>query len=140
MPPKAPSSGSRCNVDQPLPFSILLVDDDEYACEILRSMLAKKYPHASIHSAENGNIGLECVRRYQPDIVISDINMPEMDGVRMLVSISEIRPDTRVIVVTAHSDSQNLERITSTGINIEFVFKPIDFAALFNAINRCIPH
>jgi CheY-like chemotaxis protein len=120
------------------PISILLVEDDECACEIISSMLAMGFPHAQIHIAGDGKTGLECFRRHLPDIVITDINMPEMDGVSMLGNMPSIKPDARVIVVTAHSDKLNLERITSAGVAVELVPKPIDFESLFASIKRCI--
>jgi YesN/AraC family two-component response regulator len=125
-------------MDPHQPISILLVEDDETACEIIISMLAMRFPHARIHSAGDGNAGLECFRRHLPDIVITDINMPDMDGVRLIGNFPGIKPDARVIVVTAHSDRLNLERITSTGVDVELVLKPIDFETLFSSINRSI--
>ena len=134
----APSSGSRCNVDSQLSHSILLVDDDENSCELLRSMLVMKFPHAKFYCAGDGKAGLEACRRYLPDIVITDINMPGMDGVQMLANLSVIKPDVCVIVVTAHSDRQNIDRIISTGLPVELVSKPVDFKILFASIKRCI--
>jgi YesN/AraC family two-component response regulator len=125
-------------VDLQKQISILLVEDDECACEILHSMLSMRYPHATIHSAGGGKDGLDFICRCQPDIVITDINMPEMNGIEMLGNLVAIKPDTHVIVVTAHSDLQNLEKITSTGIGVELVPKPVDFEILFALIKRCL--
>jgi len=121
------------------PLSILLVEDDENSCEILASMLAMGFPDANIYSAGDGKTGLEYFRRELPDIVITDINMPEMDGITMLGRISAINPDVRVFVVTAHSDRQYLEKIGSTGVAVELLSKPIDFEYLFAAIKGCLP-
>lgn len=119
-------------------LSILLVEDDKSSSDILHSMLSMRFPAARIFSAGDGNEGLDCIRSHEPDIVITDINMPEMDGFGILAGIPAIKPDIRVIVVTAHSDRQNLERITSTGVDVEIVHKPLDFKELFAAITRCI--
>jgi len=120
------------------PLSILLVEDDETSREIVCSMLEMGYPQAQVYSAGDGNAGLDSIRTYLPEIVITDISMPELDGVRMLENISAINPAVRVIVITAHSDRQTIQRINSTGFEFELVPKPIDFETLFAAINRCI--
>jgi len=119
-------------------ISILLVEDDEAARDIICSMLERGYPHARIFSAGDGKTGLDSFRTYLPEIVITDINMPEVNGVRMLEIISAINPAARVIVITAHSDRQTIQQINSTGFDIELVPKPIDFETLFASINRCI--
>ncbi len=71
-------------------------------------------------------------------IVITDINMPELDGVQMVSTIFDSNPETRVVMITAHSDRQNIKKITSLGMNVELVFKPVDFENLFASIDRCI--
>ncbi len=121
------------------PFSILLVEDDESTNEALCSLLTMQFPRVSVYSATDGKTGLDCFRSNLPDVVITDINMPEMNGVEMLKNICSIKADTRIVVVTAHSDELYLDKVTSIGINVELVFKPIDFAVLFAAINRCTP-
>jgi two-component system chemotaxis response regulator CheY len=120
------------------PLSILLVEDDKHASEILHSMLSMRCPDARIYCAGDGIAGLDCIRRHRPDIVITDINMPEVDGFGILAGIPAIKPDIRVIVITAHSDRQNLEKIASTGVDVEIVHKPLDFTKLFASITRCI--
>ena len=115
-------------------LSILLVEDDECAGELLLSLLKRRFPQALISFAADGSSGLEAVRKHLPDIVITDINMPEMDGVQLIKSIAAIKPDTRIIVVTAHSDNQVFDRITATGVSVDTVFKPIVFETLMTAI------
>lgn len=120
------------------PFSILLVDDDQGAREIVCSMLELYFPQARIYNAGDGKQGLDSFRIYLPDIVITDINMPDMDGVQMLDQIYALKPEVRVIIITAHSDKHNLDRITSTCTGALMVSKPIDFECLFKSVKRCI--
>lgn len=119
-------------------FTILVVEDDVCACELLTALLKLRFPRALISSAAEGNAGLEAVRRDLPDIVITDINMPEIDGVQLITSIAAIKPETRIIVITAHSDKQIFDRISSTGVAVDIVFKPIVFEALIAALTRSI--
>jgi len=125
-------------MDRQKRVTILVVEDDSDAREVLRSMLAMRFPRALIYEAGDGKAGLECIRTSQPDIVISDINMPEMDGAQMIGSIPAICPEARIIVATALRDARSLDMIRSTGVHFEIVFKPIDFQLLFALIDRCI--
>jgi len=117
-------------------ITILLVEDDTCAGELLTTLLQRRFPQALISFAPDGNAGLNAVRRDLPDIVITDINLPEIDGVQLIKSIAAIKPDTRIVVVTAHSDNQIFDRITATGVSVEIVLKPIVFETLMSAIKR----
>lgn len=119
-------------------ISILLVEDDLNASEIICSMLEMFFPQARIYSAGDGRAGLDSFRTHQPDIVITDINMPRMDGVQMLDHIYTLKPDAQVIVITAHSDLNNLDRINSVCAGALLVPKPIDFECLYKSAKRCI--
>ena len=110
------------------PVSLLLVEDEEIALKTLALILSRKYPNALIHTALNGRIGLEMFKTHRPDVIITDINMPEMNGVRMAAAIREIRPNARFIAITGESHS---------GFECCIV-KPIVFNELFNAVERCL--
>ncbi len=123
-------------MNQFCPESILLVEDDENARDVLITLLKIRFPHCRIHCAGDGKAGLELAEIFHPDIVISDINLPEMNGILMITAIHEICPDTRFIVVTAHSDNQILETISTMGISVDIVSKPIDFPLLLAMIEK----
>ena len=125
-------------MEQLQPISILLVEDDPNACVIISSLLEMKYPKAHVCSAINGREGLDLFRTHLPEIVITDVNMPEMDGIQLLGTIGTIKPDTKAIVVTAYSDRKNIDRISSAGLHIVLIPKPIDFGALITSIDQCI--
>lgn len=116
--------------------SILLVEDDEDASEILAAILSLRYPHVRIYRAGNGKTGLDSIIKYQPDIVITDISMPETDGTWMISRIPVIKPDTGVIVTTAHNDRNKRDIFILTGVNCDIVHKPIDFESLFASVER----
>src|SRR5690349_7528624 len=121
----------------PLPISLLIVEDDKEAVEVLRLTIPLKYPNITIYSAAHGLAGLELFKEHQPHLVITDINMPVMDGIRMAEEISSLKGDIRFIVLTGYSDRQKLERFT--GFNLcDYIVKPLDFGRLFAAIDRCI--
>lgn len=85
--------------------------------------------------AENGPRGLELVREYQPQIVFTDLKMPEMDGIEVLKKIKELAPQTEVIVITGHGDMD----LAMQALNLDasdFINKPIDRVALEAALER----
>jgi two-component system response regulator YesN len=118
-------------------FSILIVEDDKSATEVLRLMIPLKFPDSKIYVAENGKAGVELSEKYAPDIVITDINMPGMDGLQMAEQIKTRRMITKFIVITGYSDKIHLDKFSRIGIS-EYILKPIDLQRLFTAIEKCI--
>ncbi len=59
------------------PFTLLVVEDDRISLDLLHSMISVRYPNALIHYAYDGLSALQKFKEYWPDIVITDINMPE---------------------------------------------------------------
>lgn len=117
--------------------SILLVEDDKVTREVLDLMILKKFPDVTLYSTENGRIGVELFKLHRPEIVITDIQMPEMDGIEMAGEIKAIKADTLFIVVTAYGNTSYYEKFDKIGFH-DFLSKPIEFAKLFAAIERCI--
>jgi YesN/AraC family two-component response regulator len=123
----------------PMPsISLLLVEDEEFTLELLVNIITKKYPYVALHTAINGSTGLELFKKHTSDIVITDINMPEMGGVQMAGKIHAIKPDTKFIVLTG--DTGKLILRDSDGKVFEighYIVKPVGFEALFAAIEQC---
>ena len=117
--------------------ALLLVEDDKATLDILGLMIARKFPGLRIHKAENGKRGVEQFKEHLPDIVLTDINMPEMDGIRMAEEIRSLDNDTKFIVLTAYSDENYLERFSKIGFS-DYMLKPLDFKKLFRAIEKCL--
>ena len=87
----------------PLDVSILYVEDEE----AIREGYGRAMQRISrmVHMAENGEEGLELYKKHRPDIVVSDIRMPLMDGIDMVKAIKAIDPDCMFIFTTAYNDS-----------------------------------
>ena len=118
-------------------ISILYVEDDREARDILLSVLEIKYPGARLHTAGNGLEGLQLFRGLRPAIVITDINMPELNGLSMASEIKLICPETIIIAVTATSDTGNLLQAIEIGIN-HYVLKPLEYEKLYTALDHAI--
>jgi len=118
-------------------LSILVVDDCKDACETMGLVIACKFPDVTVYKASNGRIGLDLFKEHMPDIVITDINMPEMDGVQMATKIKLMRSDAHFIVLTANSDEELLDKFGEIGYE-DFIIKPVVFNRLLVAIGKCI--
>ena len=118
-------------------MALLYVEDEADARGMVSKMLVMNYPQLRIFTAENGLAGLELYREQLPDIVMTDINMPVMDGIRMAREIRSINPESLIIAVTAHSDTAYLLNAIEIGIH-HYVLKPINYDVLFGAIDKIL--
>jgi YesN/AraC family two-component response regulator len=119
------------------PLSILVVEDDTLFNKIMGSVIPMKFPGITFNTAVNGTSGLQLFKEHTPDIVITDINMPEMDGIQMAQAIKSIKDDVRFIVLSGYSDTTYLEKISALGAHGSLV-KPVDLGKLFAMIEKCI--
>ncbi|MGV1099507.1 response regulator transcription factor [Thiovibrio sp. JS02] len=115
-------------------LTILYVEDDDLTRGELEQILKRRAGKVLV--AENGQVGLELFRRFAPDLVITDIRMPVMDGLRMARAIRELSPGARIIATTAHSETSYLLEAIEAGID-HYVLKPIDVGKLTAAIEKC---
>lgn len=121
--------GKRC--------SILLVDDDEAACEILGNVFSIKFPEITFLSAGDGTSGLESFKRHSPAMVITDVNMPFMDGICMAREIKAIDPEVKLVALTAFSARHVLESSLAVGVEIDHcIMKPLEFDKLFVLVEQ----
>ncbi|MCM0083766.1 response regulator [Geomonas sp. Red32] len=115
--------------------AILLVEDDQAARETMERMLGMKFPGVAIHAAENGQQGLELFRRHRPSLVITDINMPVLNGIEMARAIRAEAPGTVVIAISAHSETTCRRDAEQSGVS-EYIIKPVDRHQLFDVVGR----
>jgi YesN/AraC family two-component response regulator len=118
-------------------ITILLVEDNKDTNDIAGNILALRFPEVTFYFALNGREGVDLFKEHPADIIITDIDMPVMDGIQMAAEIKEIKADTKIIVLTGHSNKHRLEKFTEIGVN-EYIKKPVMFDKLFGAIERCI--
>ena len=118
-------------------LSILIVEDDKAALESLHLTLTLKYPGFTVHSAENGRRGLELFEEQLPDLVVTDIDMPGMNGIQMAAEIKRRRPEVKIIAATALSETHYLIDAIKIGIN-GYLLKPVELRALFESLDDCV--
>jgi len=114
---------------------VLIVEDEDIMRKGL--MFMAKWQEVDcivVGEAVNGKDGLEKIRKYHPDIVIVDINMPVMDGLEMLEkSIQEYGYDA--IIVSGYGEFEYARKGISLGVT-EYLLKPIDYSKLYEAIRK----
>jgi putative nucleotidyltransferase with HDIG domain len=116
---------------------ILVVDDEEAIREVVSTMLeAQGFECAT---AENGRLAQAYLERHTPDLVLSDMVMPEMDGIRLLEWVHGHNPDIPVIIVTAmHDLATALEAIRRGAY--DYILKPFERDQLFLSVRRALDH
>lgn len=123
-----------------IPCKILVVDDEPDLEPLLlqrmrREIRKKEYDFVFAH---NGVEALEKLRESDSiKIVLSDINMPEMDGLTLLQEIPSVNPDIRSVIISAYGDMKNIRIAMNRGA-FDFITKPIDFDDLRVTIKRTV--
>lgn len=107
---------------------VLLVDDAK-ASRMIVGKVVKKLGHEVIGEAVDGQDGFEKFKELRPDIVLSDIEMPVLDGYGSLKLIKEEDPDAIVVMVTSVVNAQFIQKIMGLGA-LDAVKKPINEAKL----------
>ena len=118
-------------------ISLLYVEDEQDAREMLGEIIGRHYPDVRIFVAENGEAGLDSFKRNRPEIVITDINMPVTDGIRMATEIRSLSPATEIIALTAYTNTQHLLQAIEIGIS-HYILKPISVEQIFNVLDKSI--
>ena len=108
----------------------LLVEDEAFNLIVLEEMIKIFYPQAEIVGASNGQEAYELLQKERFDLILSDINMPVMDGYGLIKKIKEeLRLPTPTIAVTAFAIQGDREKILLAGFD-DYISKPIDIVEL----------
>ena len=119
------------------PENILVVDDEEAIREVVATMLESRGYHCT--SVSNGRAAQDLVRKQTPDLVLSDMIMPEMDGIKLLDWLRNYDPEIPVIMVTAiHDISTALEAIRRGAY--DYILKPFEKDQLYHGVGRALQH
>src|SRR6266581_4832859 len=117
--------------------NILVVDDEEAIREVVSTMLESKGYHCT--AVHNGRVAQDQVKKATPDLVLSDMIMPEMDGIKLLEWMRQYDPEVPVIMVTAiHDISTALEAIRRGAY--DYILKPFEKDQLFMGVGRALQH
>jgi len=114
-------------------ISILLIDDDKISREYVKNII-ERLNIKELFLADDGEIGLKIFKEKSPDIVITDIEMPNLNGIAMSHEIREFDKKTPIIILSGHEEEHTiLDAINSGGIN-KYLVKPIKANKLLQVI------
>src|SRR4028119_761245 len=122
------------------PAKILVVDDELELERLLKQRFRKRISAKEIELifAHNGKDALKKLQRdRQIEMVLTDINMPEMDGLTLLDKLREIDPNLKAVVISAYGDMKNIRTAMNSGA-FDFLTKPINFEDLAITINKTL--
>jgi diguanylate cyclase (GGDEF)-like protein len=118
-----------------LKLTILYVDDEHTYRESIKNLLEDRVKE--IYISDNGESGLKSYKEYKPDIVITDIKMPFVDGISMVKAIKSINPNTKIVYVNEYTESDILLHTIESGVDY-FITKPMSKKSLDNALAKIV--
>lgn len=110
-------------------ITVLYVEDDKNTREELEFFLNNRVD--KLYVGANGEEGVELFKKHQPDLIISDIQMPVLNGIDMVKKIKEINPNVPVILITAFNDSDYLFKAIQLNIS-NYLTKPLNLNQLID--------
>ncbi len=124
-------------------MSKILVVDDETDLEILIKQKFRKQIREKQYEFVFAVNGVDALKKMAEnpdiDVVFSDINMPEMDGLTLLTKLTEVSPLTKAVIVSAYGDMDNIRTAMNRGA-FDFICKPVNFEDLEVTLNKTIGH
>ena len=116
-------------------IKILIVDDEEHTrlgyAEVLR------LDDYVVDIAENGKEGLRAAQEKEYDVIVTDLRMPEMDGMTFIEKLRKFNQNVKVVVITAFGSFKSFKKVTSLGV-VEYINKPVRAKDLKEAIQKVI--
>ncbi|MCY6370035.1 response regulator transcription factor [Clostridium ganghwense] len=117
-------------------IKVMIVDDERFAREgMKRTIDWKKYECEICGEASNGYEGIEVARKTKPDLIVTDISMPGINGIEMAQSIKEFLPECKFIVITGYDDFQYARGAVKINA-FDFILKPIDEEEFLSSIEK----
>ncbi|MFC1461964.1 response regulator [Verrucomicrobiota bacterium] len=113
---------------------VLIIEDDEKTRSLMKRVIGKL--GFETLDARDGRVGLDLFRKEKPKIVVTDLKMPDIDGLEVLHSIRKEKGATEVILVTAYGDYDTAIQALRDGA-ADYLKKPVDLDSLEAALNRC---
>jgi DNA-binding NtrC family response regulator len=115
--------------------TILVVDDDAYTRDIFEQKL--EHSGYDVETAESAEEALGKVKKVDPQLIITDLRMPGMDGLQLLEKVKGSMPDVDVIVVTGHEDMSSAVTAMKAGA-FDYIVKPVNLKDVDALVERCL--
>lgn len=116
----------------------LLIAEDEFLCrENLKNIDWESIGVSICGVAENGQEAMELAKELKPDIIISDIEMSKKTGLELANEVSNILPDIKVIILTAYTKFEYVQKSVSLGV-YEYILKPFEDITLLDTVKSAV--
>lgn len=112
---------------------IVLIDDHKLFREGVKRILEFESSFEILAEGDDGNVAAQLVAQHKPDVVLMDINMPDMNGVQATANLVRHHPNTRVIILSIHDDESYVTHALKTGAQ-GYLLKEMDSDSLIEAI------
>ena len=117
-------------------YTVYLADDEQ----LIREGLAETIPWESLRmrlvgTAEDGRHARRGIREHKPDIVLTDIRMPYLDGLELIDKIREVHPSCRVVIISGHGEFTYAQSAIQLGVS-DFILKPVDVTSLCRTLGK----
>lgn len=117
------------------PITVVLIEDDPMVRQVNRQFIERVKGFRIIGTAGNGNEGLKLIKQLKPNLIIMDIFMPELDGIKTLQKIRESYALVDVITVTAANDMKTIQHILQLGV-FDYIMKPFSFERIEHTLEN----
>lgn len=115
-------------------YTVVIIDDEPLIVEGLSKTMAwEKWNCCVAGTASDGQAGMELIREKRPDIVITDINMPKLDGLKMIAGLKSEFPDMQIIILTGYREFEYARQAIALGVS-RFLLKPSKMNELEEAL------
>ena len=115
-------------------LKVIFAEDEKETRQNIVSYINNRYDFEIIE-ASNGQEAWEAYLEYKPNILITDLSMPEMDGLELIEKIRDIDKDLKIIVITAHAEDEKRELATTFNL-IDYHVKPLKRHVLLSSLNK----
>ena len=115
-------------------FKVFICEDESIVREGLRDMIPwEKYGFEFVGDAPDGEMALPMIRKLKPDVLITDITMPFMDGLSLSKTVTKELPNIKIIVISGYSDFEYARKAIEIGVE-QYLLKPVTKTDMINAL------
>ena len=119
-------------------YKVFLIEDEIVIREALERMIPwNEYGFELVGKAKDGEIALPMIRKTKPDVLITDIKMPFMDGLTLSGIVKKEFPDIRIVIVSGYDDFEYAKKAIALGVD-DYLLKPIAKAEFVNVLQKFI--
>jgi two-component system response regulator YesN len=118
-------------------LKIIVIDDEQHVRNLIKSLIPVDLGIQIVAEAADGMDGFELCCKYKPHIVITDVRMPEMDGLMLMAKLSQVLPNTKVIIVSGHDEFSYAQKAIHYGA-VGYLLKPLEEKDLRQVLIKAI--